>query len=69
MAKIDDAAELKPQVQEQLNKNLRTYLRNGGFLDEKGKLKSDGNEEFRHQYRTRADTTPKGKEEIGRAHV
>ena len=62
MAKIDDAAELKPQVQEQLNKNLRTYLRNGGFLDEKGKLKSDGNEEFRHQYRTRADTTPKGKE-------
>ncbi len=57
----DGYEHLKGQVEQQLKKNLRRYLDKGGFLDEYGRLKPDGNEEYRHKYRTRLDATPEGK--------
>ena len=53
---------LQGEIAGHLKKHHRKYLEKAGFLDERGKLKSDSNEEYRHQYRTRADTTPEGRE-------
>ena len=52
---------LRGQIEHNVRSNLRKMLEKAGFLDERGKLKSDSNEEFRHQYRTRADTTLEGR--------
>ena len=57
----DGYEHLQGQVEQQLKKNLRRYLEKGGFLDEYGRLKPDGNEEYRYKYRTRLDATPEGK--------
>ena len=62
MANIPDAETFRPLIENSLkNSKTRTdYLKDFGFTDEHGKLLSDGNEKFRHEYRTRLDTNPKG---------
>ena len=59
----DNSQELMHQVKAVLQKGMSRFLASTGFIDENtGRLIKDGNDDYRHQYITRADTTPKGKE-------
>lgn len=56
----EEAENLHPQLEELLRRHQKEYLQKGGFLDNNGKLISDGNEEYRKQYKARFDTNPEG---------
>ena len=59
---LDDADSARDAIVQDMRHNGRVRLMSAGLTDDIGRLADDGNEEFRRQYRGRADTTPHGKE-------
>ncbi|MBR1437868.1 MAG: hypothetical protein IJ587_04960 [Synergistaceae bacterium] len=58
---VQNSDTIKNAIVQEFNRNGRNHLQSFGYFDATGKLIQDGNEGFRHKYRTRQDTTPKGK--------
>ena len=57
---VQDADGIRNAILQDYQRAGRKRLQSFGYLDEHGKLIDDGNEEFRHKYRTRLDTNLPG---------